>query len=158
MADKFTVDGDAVRALAQLLTETNLTEVEYQVGTHRVKVKRQPEGTAVVHPAPQSVSTAPAVSAAPAPQASTESAPQPAAVNGETITSPMVGTAYLQPEPGSDPFVSVGATVNAGDTLLIVEAMKVMNPIKAPRAGKVVQILVADGAPLEFGEPLIVLQ
>lgn len=156
MADKFTVDGDAVRALAQLLNETDLNEIEYQVGTHRVKVQRSPEFGAPVQTvaaAPQPQVSAPAPAAQPAAAA----APQPAA-NGETIKSPMVGTAYLQPEPGANPFVSPGDTVKEGDTLLIVEAMKVMNPIKAPRAGKVLEVLVSDGAPLEFGEPLIVLQ
>lgn len=153
MAEKFSVDGDAVRALAQLLNDTQLNEVEYQVGTHRIKVARTPSFSAPTQTAPVVVSEAPASVAAPA-----APAPQPVANAGESVNSPMVGTAYLKPDPDSEPFVKQGDIVQAGDTLLIIEAMKVMNPIKAPRAGKVVQVTVADGAPVEFGEPLVTLQ
>jgi acetyl-CoA carboxylase biotin carboxyl carrier protein len=97
----------------------------------------------------------------PAPPAPTPSAPPPAAApagNAGAVTSPMVGTAYLQAEPGAPPFVSVGATVKVGDTLVIIEAMKVMNPIKAPRGGVVRQVLIADGQPVEYGEPLMIVE
>lgn len=153
MAEKFSVDGDAVRALAQLLNDTQLNEVEYQVGTHRIKVARTSSFSAPTQAAPVVVSEAPAPVAAPV-----APAPQPAASAGESVNSPMVGTAYLKPDPDSEPFVKPGDIVQGGDTLLIIEAMKVMNPIKAPRSGKVVQVTVADGAPVEFGEPLVTLQ
>ena len=159
MAEKFSVDGDAVRALAQLLNDTQLNEVEYQVGTHRIKVARTPSFSAPIQAAPVVVSEASAplaASAAPAPAPAP--VPQPAASVGESVNSPMVGTAYLKPDPDSQPFVKPGDIVQEGDTLLIIEAMKVMNPIKAPRSGKVVQVTVADGAPVEFGEPLVTLQ
>ncbi len=153
MAEKFSVDGDAVRALAQLLDDTQLNEVEYQVGTHRIKVARTPNVSAPTQAAPVVVSEASAPVSAPA-----APTPQPAAAAGEPVNSPMVGTAYLKPDPDSEPFVKPGDIVQAGDTLLIIEAMKVMNPIKAPRAGKVLQVTVADGDPVEFGEPLVTLQ
>ncbi|MFT4254116.1 MAG: acetyl-CoA carboxylase biotin carboxyl carrier protein, partial [Caulobacter sp.] len=97
------------------------------------------------------------VAAAPAAEAPA-AAPAPAAVRGDAVKSPMVGTAYLSPQPGADAFIKVGDTVSAGQTLLIVEAMKTMNPISAPKAGKIVEILVADAQPVEFGEPLVVIE
>ncbi|PLR06075.1 acetyl-CoA carboxylase biotin carboxyl carrier protein, partial [Caulobacter flavus] len=99
---------------------------------------------------------APAPAAAPAAEAPAAAAP--AAVRGDAVKSPMVGTAYLSPQPGADAFIKVGDTVSAGQTLLIVEAMKTMNPIAAPKAGKIVEILVADAQPVEFGEPLVVIE
>lgn len=147
------VDTDLVRQLAQLLHENDLSEIEVEDGDRRVAVKRQ------ILAAP--AATAPA-GQAPAPQ----SAPQVAAATGEeaaashpgAVKSPMVGTVYLAGEPGADPFVSVGGKISAGQTLLIVEAMKVMNPITAPRAGTVTQILVQDAQPVEFDQPLVIIE
>jgi acetyl-CoA carboxylase biotin carboxyl carrier protein len=142
----WTVDGDLVRTLAALLEETGLTEIEYAMGERRIRVVR-------------GGFTAPAVTVAvPAPGAA---AAAPAAVTAEapgTIKAPMVGTAYLAAQPEAPPFVKLGDSVREGQTLLIIEAMKVMNQIPAPRAGKVVRILVADGAPVEYGQPLLVLE
>ncbi|NJC33824.1 acetyl-CoA carboxylase biotin carboxyl carrier protein [Sphingomonas jejuensis] len=149
------VDAGLVRQLAELLDDTRLTEIEVQDGDRRIRVVRKPAqivaggGTAMVAAAPAAPGqpaaglTPPSVDAA----ESTEGA----------IRSPMVGTAYLAAEPGSRPFVSVGDTVAAGDTLLIVEAMKVMNPIVAPQAGKVTRVLVDNGQPVEFDQPLIIV-
>ena len=131
------IDPRLVRELAALLTEAELTEIEVQDGDRRIKVTREP--------AP-----------APAPAAA---APEPAAeeVSGNTVKSPMVGTAYLSPEPGAKQFAEVGDAVKAGDTLLIVEARKVMNPITAPEGGVVKKLLVSDGQPVEFDQPLVVI-
>ena len=142
-----TVDGDLVRALAALLTETGLSEIEYAVGERRIRVAR---GT------PAAVSVAvPAPAAAPA---AMPTAPAAVAETAGAVKSPMVGTAYLSPQPDASPFVKLGDSVREGQTLLIIEAMKVMNQIPAPRAGKVTQILVSDGAPVEYGQPLVVLE
>ncbi|GAB4238991.1 MAG: acetyl-CoA carboxylase biotin carboxyl carrier protein [Methyloligellaceae bacterium] len=141
-----------IRELANLLSETGLTEIEIERADLRVRVARG----AVAAPAP-AVSTP----AAPAP-AAPASAPAPSdndlASHPGTVISPMVGTAYRAPEPGAPPFVEVGSQVREGDTVMIVEAMKTMNHIPAPRAGKVTAILVEDGQPVEFGEPLIVIE
>ncbi|QGZ33583.1 acetyl-CoA carboxylase biotin carboxyl carrier protein [Stappia indica] len=143
------LDQDLIRQLAALLDETNLTEIELERDDFRVRVARQ-----VTVEAPVSIgrAAAPAV-AAPAPVAPAEAANHPGAV-----TSPMVGTAYRSPEPGARTFVEIGDTVAAGDTLLIVEAMKTMNQIAAPRAGRVTAIFVEDGQPVEYGEPLVVIE
>ena len=140
------VDADAVRELAQLLKETGLTEIEIEHNGARIRVSRG--GGAVVAAASPA-----AVAAAPAPAASAPaSGPAPGAV-----PSPMVGTVYLSPEPGKPPFTSVGKTVKEGDTLFIVEAMKTMNAITAPRGGTVTEINVTDGTPVEFGQTLCVI-
>jgi len=147
MSDKtdLTVDSDLIRALAALLDETHLTEIEYTVGERRIRVAR----TAAAAP----------TFAAPAQPAPTLVAPAgPPADAAGTIKSPMVGTAYLSPQPEAAPFVKVGDTVTQGQTLLIIEAMKVMNQIPSPRAGRVTAILLADGAPVEFGQALLVLE
>ena len=146
------VDTDLVRQLAELLDATHLTEIEVQDGERRIKVQRkvQAVATAVAAPAPMA---APAVASAPA-----QAAPAPQAESANAIRSPMVGTAYLAPEPSAPNFVTVGGQVNAGDTLLIIEAMKVMNPITAPNGGTVKSILIANGAPVEFDQPLIVVE
>ena len=157
----FTIDPELVRELANILDDTGLSEVEIEMGEMRVRVARQLSGGApqvqtFALPSP-SVHT-PQAQAAPAAAAAT---PQPAAAPaavGETIKSPMVGTAFLQPSPGAEPFVKVGARVKAGQTLLIVEAMKTMNPIPSPRDGVVLEILIDDAQPIEFGEPLVVLE
>lgn len=155
-----------VEALARLLKENDLTELEVmreygEDDSLNVRVSKsappviQAPAPVVHHAAPASAPSAavPAASAASAAPASDDPAEHPGA-----ITSPMVGTAYLQPEPGADPFVSVGATVSEGQTILIIEAMKTMNQIPAPRAGTVKRILVADGSPVEFGAPLMIIE
>lgn len=141
-----------IKELAELLSETGLTEIEVETGDMRIKVARQ--GTAVSAVVPQ-VAAAPApAEAAPEPK---EAAPAPAEHPGG-VKSPMVGTAYLAPEPGSANFVKVGDTVSEGQTILIVEAMKTMNPISAPRAGKVTQILISNEQPVEFDEVLMIIE
>jgi acetyl-CoA carboxylase biotin carboxyl carrier protein len=151
------IDPKLVRELAKLLTETELTEIEIQDGDRRIKVKREP--AAVIGAAPAPAAVAPALSAPPmhGKEAIGSSAAAEDEVGGHTVKSPMVGTAYLSPEPGSKQFVEVGDAVKAGDTLLIVEAMKVMNPITAPEGGVVKKLLVADGQPVEFDQPLVVI-
>ena len=148
----FEIDADAIRKLAELMTETGLVEIELAEGEHRMRVARataQPASFAALAPiAP--AHHAEAVAAAPS---AASLATHPGAV-----TSPMVGTAYLQPEPGAPRFAEIGDTVRVGDTLLIIEAMKVMNPIKAPKAGTITQILVSDGQPVEYGEPLMLIE
>ena len=151
MADKKTgIDQALIRDLANILNETDLTEIEIEQEDLRIRVSRA--GT------PQYVS-APVPVAAPMAVAATATASETAARNSKNaLTAPMVGTAYLSPAPGSRPFVEVGATVKEGQTILIIEAMKTMNQIPAPRAGKVVEILVEDGAPVEYGEALVVIE
>jgi acetyl-CoA carboxylase biotin carboxyl carrier protein len=146
MAKKPAIDQDLIRQLAKLLEETRLTEIEVEEDGFRIRVGRGASGpslTASVTPAPVAMSV----------PASVDPAKHPG-----LIASPMVGTAYLGPEPGARPFVDVGSEVQLGQTLLIVEAMKTMNQIPAPRAGKVIQILIADGQPVEFGEPLMIVE
>jgi acetyl-CoA carboxylase biotin carboxyl carrier protein len=146
-ANDLTVDDKLVRTLAALLDETGLTEIEYAVGDHRIRVAR---GTTV---AP----TAFAIPAAAALPKAGEALPAAAAHPG-AVNAPMVGTAYLSAQPGAPAFVKIGDTVREGQTLIIIEAMKVMNQIPSPRAGRVTQILVADGAPVEYGQALVVLE
>jgi len=150
------IDTSLVRELAELLTETGLTEIEVEDGDRKIKVSRgmayQPGVNFAVPAAPM---------AAPAALGETPAAPGPAgeaagADLSHAVRSPMVGTAYLHPEPGAPPFIKVGDKVKAGDTLLIVEAMKVMNPIAATRDGTVRQILVENAQPVEYDQPLIV--
>jgi acetyl-CoA carboxylase biotin carboxyl carrier protein len=147
-----TIDDKLVRQLADILADTGLTEIEIQEGEKRVRVSRAAPAAA---PAPVA-----AVAAAPAPapaQPAPAAAPAPEAPAANALKSPMVGTVYLAPEPGADDFVKVGDQVKAGDTVLIVEAMKVMNPITATSAGTVKQILVENGQPIEFDQPLMVI-
>lgn len=143
------IDAEAIRALSELLDETGLTEIEVEQNGARIRVARAGAMAAMaaapVHPAPVPA-TAPA--AAPAPAAG----PQAGAV-----TSPMVGTVYASPEPGKPPFVKVGQQIKEGETLFIVEAMKTMNPIPAPRSGTVKEICVENGSPVEFGQTLLIL-
>ncbi|OKO83360.1 acetyl-CoA carboxylase biotin carboxyl carrier protein [Bradyrhizobium sp. NAS96.2] len=145
-------DGVLIRELALLLAETNLTEIEIERAGLRVRVARNISIAASVPAAVHAVA-GPAVVAAPAVAAATDLAKHPGAV-----PSPMVGTAYWAPEPGAKPFIEVGTKVTAGQTLLIIEAMKTMNQIPSPRAGTVTQILVEDGQPVEFGEPLVIIE
>ncbi|MFL1873838.1 acetyl-CoA carboxylase biotin carboxyl carrier protein [Hansschlegelia beijingensis] len=139
-------DQELVRELAELMIEKGLSEVEIERDDFRVRVARQTLAT-VAAPAPAPAVTAAASAAAPA---------DPAKAQG-AVLSPMVGTAYLAPEPGARPFVEIGATVRQGQTLMIVEAMKTMNAIPAPKAGVVREVLVTDGQPVEFGEPLLIV-
>ena len=149
------IDPALVQELANLLTENELTEIEVADGDRRIKVARE-IATVVAAPAasaPAPIAAAPASAAAAAPAA----APAEEEVAGQTVKSPMVGTAYLSPEPGAKAFVQVGDAVKAGDTLLIVEAMKVMNPITAPEGGTVKKLMVSDGQPVEFDQPLAII-
>jgi acetyl-CoA carboxylase biotin carboxyl carrier protein len=149
-----TIDEKLVRQLADILAETGLTEIEVEEGERRVRVSR----AATAAPAAQVAVAAPAQVAAPASTAAPAPAPEkPAADTANALKSPMVGTVYLSPEPGAAEFVKVGDQVKAGDTVLIVEAMKVMNPITAASAGTVKAILVENGQPIEFDQPLIVI-
>ncbi|MEO1531628.1 MAG: acetyl-CoA carboxylase biotin carboxyl carrier protein [Pseudomonadota bacterium] len=152
-----------IRALAEILKENDLGEIEVARewgDDDELKIRlSRPAPAPVITPAPAVATPQPA--AAPAPAASAPAAPAPAASAAapeNAVTSPMVGTAYLSGEPGADPFVSVGDQVTEGQTLLIIEAMKTMNQIPAPRAGRVAAILVANAEPVEFGAPLVVLE
>lgn len=151
MSDKFMINNESVRDLAKLLEETGLSEIEYQVGTQRIRVvKSVPMPSFAATPLPMPVVT-------PSFQQETNTNAIPMQPQGECVKSPMVGTAYLASAPGATPFITVGSSVKKGDTLLIIEAMKVMNPIRAPRDGKVLEILVSDGSPVEFDENLVIL-
>jgi acetyl-CoA carboxylase biotin carboxyl carrier protein len=141
----FDIDPKAIRKLAELMTETGLSEIELAEGDRSIRVSRATTAAAPVQVA------APAAAAVPA-------APVSAAAHPGAVISPMVGTAYLQAEPGSPPFVSLGSPVRVGDTLLIIEAMKVMNPIKAAKAGTLKEVLVQDGQPVEYGEPMMIIE
>ena len=154
------IDTALVRGLADILNDTDLTEIEVERGDLKIRVARE-----VTMAAPVQYAAAPAPMAAPAPAAA---APAPASMpsdpativakSGEEVKSPMVGTAYLQASPEAPPFVQPGDKVKKGQTLLIVEAMKTMNPIQSPRDGVVKEVLVGDAQPVEFGEPLVLLE
>ena len=148
------VDTSLVRELAELLTENELTEIEVEDGDRKIKVRRDP--APVVSAAPAVVAAAPALSGPPV-HAREDVGSQDGDVVGEAVKSPMVGTAYLSPEPGAAQFIEVGKSVKTGDTLCIIEAMKVMNPITAPGPGVIKRIMVSDGQPVEFDQPLVVL-
>lgn len=150
---KFPLDEEALRRLAAILEDTGLTEIEVEAGDHRMRVAKAPAPVQAAAPLPAAM---PGAMPGAAPAAA--SAPCAVAESGHTVASPMVGTAYLASEPGAKPFVQVGDSVAEGQTLLIIEAMKVMNTLPAPRAGRVVRIHVQDGQPVEFGEPLLVLE
>ena len=158
------LDAELVRDLAKVLDDTGLTEIEVEYGELRLRLARTltmaalpPTQTHVVHSAP-----VPAAALPPPAAAATTPAAAPAATDMSkhpgAVPSPMVGTAYLAPEPGAAVFVKVGDSVNEGQTLLVVEAMKTFNPIPAPRAGKIIAILVSDAQPVEFGEPLMIIE
>lgn len=148
------IDQELVRQLAVILNETDLTEIEVEQGDLHIRVARNIT-MSVAAPVAQPAMAAPAMQAAPT---ATAEAPQAPELKGHVVKSPMVGTAYLAPEPGADEFVKVGDTVTAGQTILIVEAMKHMNQISADRAGKVTEIFVESGQPVEYGEPLLTLE
>jgi acetyl-CoA carboxylase biotin carboxyl carrier protein len=150
------IDPKLVRELAQLLTDNALTEIEVADGDRRIKVKREaPAIIGAAAPAPVAAA-GPALSAPPM-RGHEDVGQVQEEVAGETVKSPMVGTAYMSAEPGANPFIEVGKPVKAGDTLLIVEAMKVMNPITAPTGGVVKKIMVADAQPVEFDQPLVII-
>lgn len=146
------VDAALVRQLVELLDETGLTEIEIGRGDMHVRVSKG--GGQVVHASVPAAAPAPA----PAPAAGGSDSGGGAAAPAGAVTSPMVGVVYLSPDPSSDAYVTVGDQVSEGDTLCLIEAMKVFNPIRAPRAGKVTRILVNSGSPVEFGEALIVIE
>jgi acetyl-CoA carboxylase biotin carboxyl carrier protein len=150
------IDPGLVRELAELLTDNELTEIEVADGERRIKVKR--EAAAIFGSAPALPAAAPALSAPPM-RGHEDIGAEPAVeeASGTTIKSPMVGTAFLSPEPAAAQFIEVGKPVKAGDTLLIVEAMKVMNPITAPEGGVVKKIMISDGQPVEFDQPLVII-
>ena len=150
VTSKSGVDQDLIRQLAALLKETDLSEIEVETEQVRLRVARQVGGSFVSVAAP-SAAPAAAVASAAAPVVSDAAHPG-------ALTSPMVGTTYLSAEPGAAPFVTVGSKVSVGQTVLIIEAMKTMNHIPATKAGTVVKILVEDGHPVEFGEPLIIVE
>lgn len=145
---KLEFDEALVRRLSELLEETGLSEIEYEADGHRIRVARNSQAAAAVAPAPGPVCR---------PEAA-EAPGDGEAVSANAVAAPMVGTVYLSPEPGGTTFVSVGDEVEQGQTLVIIEAMKVMNPIPSPRAGTVSRILIQDGQPVEFGEPLMVIE
>ncbi|MDE1145259.1 MAG: acetyl-CoA carboxylase biotin carboxyl carrier protein [Azospirillaceae bacterium] len=147
----FELDNEFVRKLAELLGETGLTEIEYAEGDKRIRLSRAAPPAAMI--AAPAVAAAPVAAPAAAPVATVPPAQHPGAVK-----SPMVGTAYLAPEPGANAFIKVGDTVKVGQTLLIIEAMKVMNPIKAAKGGTVTQIQVGDAQPVEYGEVLLIIE
>ena len=140
------INSDLIRTLAAVLDETKLTEIEYDADGVRIRIARQGQPVAPqYHQAPPSAAPSAAVAHEELPHAN-------------AVTSPMVGVVYLSPEPGSARFADVGTTVHEGQTLLLIEAMKTFNPILAPRAGTVTRILVTDGQPVEFGEPLVIVE
>ena len=143
------VDSALLRELAAMLSANDLTEIEVEDGDRKIKVRR--DAAPVMAYAPPPAAAAPV--AAPA---AAEAAPAKAAV--DAVKSPMVGTAFLSPEPGAKPFITVGGSIKQGETLMIIEAMKVMNPILAPKTGKITQILIADSQAVEFDQPLVVIE
>ena len=162
MSNKTSHDSDVsfIQALAELLRENDLTELQVkrdyaENDSLNVRVSRQTQ--TVVQASVPAAAPAPVAAAAPAAAAPATESADPASHPG-AVTSPMVGTVYMAPEPGAAPFASVGATVNEGDTLLIIEAMKTMNHIPAPRAGTIKRILVEDGGAVEFGAPLVIIE
>ncbi|MFZ5746977.1 MAG: acetyl-CoA carboxylase biotin carboxyl carrier protein [Pseudomonadota bacterium] len=149
------VDIELVRQLAAVLDETQLTEIEVEDGDRKVRVARTVTAAPAAYPMPAPVAMP---MAAPVAAPAADAAPAAPAVSANAVKSPMVGTAYLAPDPTAKPFITVGQKIAAGDTLLIVEAMKVMNPIVATAGGTVTQILVENGQPVEFDQPLVVVE
>lgn len=144
------IKSDLVRHLANILDETDLSEIEYDTGSLRIRVARQIREATVMMPATSQ--------AAPAPASPSEEKPADPTSHPGAVKAPMVGVAYLASEPDTPPFCKVGDTVTEGQTLLLIEAMKTFNPVRAPKAGKVASMLVSDGQPVEFDQPLIVIE
>jgi acetyl-CoA carboxylase biotin carboxyl carrier protein len=155
MSSAIQFDPEAIRALAQILRDTDLTEIELVEKDSRIRVARAPaQVVAAAAPAAPAPAAPPApVAAAPAPAPAVPEGPHPG-----MVPSPMVGVAYLSPEPGAEPFVLIGSRVTQGQTLLLIEAMKTFNQIRAPRAGTVTRILIENGTPVEYGEPLMIVE
>jgi len=151
MATKSPIDPELVRELAQLINETDLTEIEVQKGDLRIRVARTITATVMAPYAAAPMAAAPVPVAAPLEA-------KAAVAHPGTVNSPMVGTAYRRPSPEAKPFVEIGQEVKAGERVLLVEAMKTFNDIVAPRAGKIVALFVEDGQPVEYGEPLLVIE
>ena len=154
MPAKTLIDTEAVRALATLLENTGLSEIEYEIGDLRIRLARGGQMIQATVPVMQpSPAPAPAASSTATAPASEDLSKHPGA-----FTSPMVGVVYLSPEPGAAPFIAEGSAVTEGQTILLIEAMKTFNPIRAPRSGRIVRIVVATGAPVEYGEPLVIIE
>ncbi len=151
---KLNVDTSLIETLADLLQRTGLTEIEISEGDARIRVVRE-QAHAVAHVA---AAPRPAAAAQPVASAAEAGAREPMESHPGAVRAPMVGTVYLTPEPGAPPFVSLGDDIREGQTLLIIEAMKVMNPIRAPRGGRLVQLLVNSGDPVEYGELLMIIE
>ena len=149
-------DPQLIRELAELLAETGLSEIEYSVGEHRIRVARDVGGKSVSVPAAESA--APAATNGPAKNGADHGSALNGVPPGGTLTSPIVGVAFLAPQPGAAPFVSVGDQVGEGQTVLIIEAMKVMNQIRASRTGRIARIFVEDAEPVEYGAPLMLIE
>ena len=152
----FTIDDDAIRKLASLLNETDLTEIELADGERKLRVARQPAAISAAAAALPPTPVAPVAS--PSVTAPVSGGGEDFASHPGVVKSPMVGVVYLSPEPGANPFTVLGATVTEGQTIMLIEAMKTFNPVRAPKAGKVTQLLVADGMPVEYDEPLVVVE
>ncbi|MEM9472701.1 MAG: acetyl-CoA carboxylase biotin carboxyl carrier protein [Pseudomonadota bacterium] len=154
--DNKTFDNDQIRQLAEILTDTGLSEIEVEQDGLKIRVAREIQPSYAAAPAPVVQAPAPSIASAPAP--APEAAPVPAAKSAGTVNSPMVGTAYMSPAPEAAPFVQVGSQVKAGQPIMIIEAMKTMNQIPAPHSGTVTAILVNNGDPVEYDEPLMVIE
>lgn len=154
-SSKINIDSDAVRQLSELLKETELSEIEYEIDGRRIRVSRQ-MGHSLMSP----MMAAPMVAGSGGVDVTSKSPEKPNSLESHPgmVKSPMVGTAYLSPKPGDPPFISTGSTVSVGQTLMIIEAMKVMNPLKATKSGQVTHILIEDGQPVEFDESLLVIE
>ena len=154
---KLSFDAGLVKSLADILNETNLTEIEVEQGEMRVRVSREPAPQIIHAAAPQSMPSQQYAPAPAAPAASAAPAAAAPASDGNEVPSPMVGTVYFSPAPGEPPFIQIGDKVTEGQTLVIIEAMKVMNQIPAPRSGIVKEMRVEDGEAVEYGQPLLVI-
>ena len=154
MANKFDIDPDLVRKLSELLDETGLSEIEYESSGRRIRVARQMSAAPLVSVGGAVPSAAPANTSS----QTTDAADALAQRKGTPILSPMVGTVFSSPEPGAEPFIRVGDTITEGQTVMLIEAMKTYNPVRATKSGKVTQILVGDSTPVEFGEELLLVE
>ena len=156
--DNKTFDNEQIRQLAEILTDTGLSEIEVEQDGLKIRVAREISASYAAAPAPAVQAPAPNVAAAPSAPAAEAPVAAPAAKSAGTVNSPMVGTAYMSPAPEAAPFVQVGSQVKAGQPIMIIEAMKTMNQIPAPHGGTVTAILVGNGDPVEYDEPLMVIE